>query len=191
MLWVLLGVIFLILILLLSRITITCNITYTQSEQSFSITVSLYRIRLYKKKEEITVEDEDVHTGRRDINLDSFQGDLREAIHLLSKLNSIANYILKNTYFHKLKWLTAGGTGDASSTGIATGGVWSIKGIFIGMIAEKSNLKCKPVIHVTPHFQQQHFLSTFDCMVSLKLGKAMYALLKVMQIFSRKERAFS
>ncbi|UJL45075.1 DUF2953 domain-containing protein [Virgibacillus sp. NKC19-16] len=191
MLWILLAVVLLILILLLSRITITGNVTYTQREQSFTVTVSLYRVRLYKKKANITMENKDTRKGIRDINFDSFQGDLREAIELLRELNPFVDYILKNTYVHKLKWLTAGGTGDASSTGIAAGGVWAIKGIFIGIITEKSNLTCKPVIRVSPHFQQQHFLSTFDCMVSLKLGKAMYTLLKVMQVFSRKEKEFS
>ncbi|WP_373893077.1 DUF2953 domain-containing protein [Virgibacillus natechei] len=193
MLWILLGVALalFILILLFSRITLTCNITYTQREQWFSIIVSMYHIRLYKKKIDISMEHEDARKGIKDINFDSFQEDLRGAIRMLRELNSFANYILKNTYVHKLKWHTAGGTGDASSTGIATGGVWAIKGIFIGIINEKSNLTCRPVIRVSPHFQQQYFLSTFDCMVSLKLGKAMYALLKVMQLFSRKEKVFS
>ncbi|MBY7143878.1 DUF2953 domain-containing protein [Virgibacillus sp. NKC19-3] len=189
MLWILLSValMLIILILLSSRITFTSTITYTQREQSFSIAVSMYRIRLYQKKAAITMD----HETHKEINFDSFQGDLRLAVHLLQELNPLVNYILKNTYFHKLKWITKGGTGDAGTTGVATGGVWAIKGILIGIIGEKSNLKSQPVIHVSPHFQQPFFLSTFECMVSLKLGKAMYALFKAMRVFSRKEKVFS
>lgn len=189
MLWILVAVVLIIILFIYSQITISSIITYTPNEQFCLITFSIYRIRLYKKKMNITLENRDAKEVIKDVDFDSFQEIVREGLQLLRKVNPIINSMLQNTHVHKLKWQTSGGTGDASTTGIATGGVWAIKGVVIGIIAEKSNMKCKPIIQVNPHFQYKHFLSTFDCMISLRLGKAMYALLKMTRVLARKEKA--
>ncbi|MBP1968902.1 hypothetical protein J2Z83_000996 [Virgibacillus natechei] len=189
MLWILVASVLIIIILIYSKVTISSIITYTPNEQFCLITVSFYRIRLYKKKMNITMENHDAKEIIKDVDFNSFQEVVREGLQLSRKVNPIINTMVQNTYVHKLKWQTSGGTGDASTTGIATGGVWGIKGVVIGVIAEKSNMKCKPIIQVKPHFQYKHFLSTFDCMISIRLGKAMYALLKMTRVLARKEKA--
>ncbi|GAB3065329.1 DUF2953 domain-containing protein [Virgibacillus ainsalahensis] len=191
MLWLLLMIIFIILMVIFSRISITFNYTYTPEEHSTVIAISMFGIRLFKKEVNRRNECMDINKGLEEMNVGSFQGRLRDILQKVKESMQVTDNLLKNIRVHQLKWITKGGTGEAGSTGVATGAIWGLKGLLTGFVAEKSMLKCKPDIQVTPLFQHETLMTTFDCMISLRLGKAMYALIKVIRIFSIKNKAYA
>lgn len=162
---------------------------YQQKEQHLFITVSIYRIRLVNRKMNLTTINTDA-TLFSNRSEGTFITKVKEVIHIVKSSGSVANLLLKKVNFHQFNWSTEGGTGEAGSTGIACGVLWTVKGVLMGLIANKSNLKCKPVIHVVPHFQHAFIHSKVDCIVSIRIAQAIYAFLKVMRLFTAKNKAF-
>src|SRR5699024_2298296 len=73
------------------------------------------------------------------------------------------------------------GTGDASTTGIAAGGVWITKGMIVGFISQQSNLVCRPNTTVKTYFQYKYIQTNIHCIVSIRIGQAITVFLKAMR----------
>ncbi|PAV30146.1 hypothetical protein CIL05_06680 [Virgibacillus profundi] len=188
--WIFLIIIFLFLVLLFSRINITFNYTYSQNENMLLISVSIFRLKVFRKNVNLKDKNKNGADIFDDLTFDSFPKEIKNMVQQIKALNNTATLLLKNIQIHKLKWITGGGTGNADTTGIVSGGVWTLKGALIGLLAGKVRLKCKPIINIIPHFQARYIQTNFDCIVSIRLGQAIYALLKVMRISKIKEKAF-
>ncbi|MEC5421919.1 DUF2953 domain-containing protein [Virgibacillus sp. C22-A2] len=189
MLWLFLVFLILLFIILFSRVYFTCNFTYTPNERFIGITATVLRIPIFTKRVPINENNTDVTELIGELNYDNLSARIHHSIHMMRKVNSYTNTILKKSQFHKLVWITRGGTGDASTTGIATGGTWTVKYMLIGILKERSNLVCKPVVEVIPHYQNRFFQSNFDCMISIKIGHAIHALIKVIRLYPIKNKA--
>lgn len=176
--WIILGVAILLVIIFLSRIYITGNYLYRQNKQRLFITISIFHIRIYKKDVNVMAKGNNNVSLFNDLSLDTFTTKLKETFRVVKQSGSMANLLLNRLSIHQLKWITKGGTGEASSTGLTSGAVWAIKGALVGIVVEKSNLKCKPEIEVIPYFQYKYIESKMDCIVSIRLGQAIYAFLK-------------
>ncbi|MFC2948659.1 DUF2953 domain-containing protein [Virgibacillus sediminis] len=190
MVYLSLAILFILLILLLfSRIYITVNYTYSGNGQLLSISVLFLRLRVFSR--DITREkreDNDWLDSLDHLVSGSFSRKVKEMLNITMDVSRYLYAILKNMHFHQLKWYTKGGTGDAASTGMLAGGAWSVKGALIGMIAEFGRLECEPDIQVIPIFQGREMSSTIDCMVSMRTGKTILALLKAKRIISKKNK---
>lgn len=189
MVWVISGVIFVLLFIFLSRIYIECNYVYRQKEQHLFITVSIYHIRLIKKEMNLSKINTDT-TLLNNISADRFITKIKEVIHGLKSSGSAANILLEKLRFHQFNWSTEIGAGEAGTTGIICGVLWTVKGVLMGLITNKCSLKCNPDIRVVPLFQHKYIHSKMDCIVSIRLAQAIYAFLKVMRLFSIKSKAF-
>lgn len=185
--WIILGFVILVVIIFLSRIYITGNYFYRQNKQRLFITISIFHIRIYKKDVDVMAKSNNDVSLFNDLSLDTFTTKLKDLFQIVKQSGSMANLILNRISIHQLKWVTRGGTGEASTTGLTSGLIWTIKGALIGIMVEKSNLKCKPEIEVIPYFQNKYIESKMDCIVSIRLGQAIYAFLKGMRLFSIKE----
>ncbi|WP_163971654.1 DUF2953 domain-containing protein [Oceanobacillus halotolerans] len=198
MVWILIGVVLviliLIIILLFSTLTISIHSIYDKERSWLSLRVLLYKIPIlqtnidFKEQQDIGLLEE--------IEEKSFLEKLRFIYHQLQYMaklyvetkDILFQYLVANTFVHQLEWETHIGTGDAASTGITTGGIWTIKGLILGVVIEKSNLLNKPTISVVPYFQQEYFHSRMKCMVSIRLGKAIRALYKMIRSIPAKEK---
>jgi hypothetical protein len=98
--------------------------------------------------------------------------------------------MIKSISFHELKWITHFGTGDASSTGALAGGLWAIKGTMIGFLFEQTEWRVQPKISVTPHFQQRGLYSEVDCIITIRLGKAIRTARRVMRNLKVKKEVY-
>ncbi|MBP1947808.1 DUF2953 domain-containing protein [Virgibacillus litoralis] len=168
-----------IILILFSKIKVNSTVILNQEKQTAFIAVYFYRIRLMNKLIDLSEESYEDKSIREILKLlHSYSNNFLQKI---KDLNDVATILLKRIYFQKLNWNTHFGTGDASSAGMVSGGIWGTKGLILGLINAKSNIKCDPVISVVPLFNQKYIESKFDCIVSIRIGQAIYGILKVIR----------
>ncbi|WP_087971924.1 DUF2953 domain-containing protein [Oceanobacillus rekensis] len=182
--YMLLVIICLIAVLLLlvffSKIVISIQYTYELNKQFVTFSIIVLRIRIFKKKYDLT--DVKEHKNIEDhLNFESFPEKIKTIHQTWKNLNRVINKILQKVRVHHFSWVTTGGTGDAFTTGMASGGIWSVKGILTGFLFEKIQLKCRPYIHVEPNFQQRFLQSDLECMISIRFGQAIHGLIKIIK----------
>lgn len=190
MAWLFFGMIgFVILILiLLSRLYVSFKLLYSDQAQYISVSVSLFRIRIFKRK--VPLSAETISSGPA---FGNYSPSIRELLASFKPIQQTMMATLKKVTLHRFNWVTKGGTGDAASTGITAGGIWTVKGMAAGLIGNMLQLKCHPVVQVKPDYQKMYFYSTMDCMVSVQIAQAIHIIFKIMRLlFSIKpEKAVS
>lgn len=110
------------------------------------------------------------------INVHNFSEKGKGFLKVLQEMNASLSELLANVSVHHLDWRTEAGTGEAFTTGVTGGAIWTIKGAIIAYIAEQTHLHCRPLIHFEPRFNQQCFSTTVEGIVSLRIGKAIHML---------------
>lgn len=176
-----------IVILLFSQIYFTIDFIINDKEHQFIVTVYLFRILIMKKVNPTMPDATKDMLEKYDIepSLDRIFEDIKEILQRLKQFHQLSLDILHRLTFHRLDWKTNFGTGEASSTGLVIGGLWGIKGILMSYLSEHSRLKCHPHTNVLPHFQQKLMSSTFNCIVSIRIGQAIYAFIKAIWTFQK------
>lgn len=176
-LWIIPVLFMMFAILLFSSIYVACHFTYTKEKQVLIIRVYLYHVRIFKRKIDLDEEESsmlDIWNGKNFLDgLQDLQNRVFEVIRNMQEMKTAASLLLERLKFHAFKWHTHVGTGEAGTAGLAAGSVWMIKGTITGIIANKSNLCCRPDTTVKPYFQYKCMQSRLDCMVSIKIGQAM------------------
>ncbi|MCR6111649.1 DUF2953 domain-containing protein [Bacillus sp. A301a_S52] len=109
----------------------------------------------------------------KDIEL--FQHFLEETIGFYN----IVTYFLSKVRITSFSWESEIGAGDAAKTGQLSGMVWSLKGAFLGILSTKVNVTKHPHLQVEPIFQGFVFGTSFQCMLSFRIGYAIHAAIKV------------
>ncbi|WP_164668357.1 DUF2953 domain-containing protein [Virgibacillus doumboii] len=186
MIWLLLGFILIIILLLFSKVKVKSAFFLNQQQQTITINIYFYRLRLIRRCIDLSETDEDKSIREA---LEFLHQISNNFVQKIKDMNDIFTILFRRIHFHQLNWRTHVGTGEASMAGVASGGIWAIKGMLIGVLAEKSNFDCEPSLTVTPLFNHRQFQSEFDCIVSIRIGQAMYALLKVIRKFPVKKEA--
>ncbi|WP_158595068.1 DUF2953 domain-containing protein [Oceanobacillus piezotolerans] len=128
----------------------------------------------------------DIASSLEDKDSETFNLNWDNLTQTVKKYNKIMNTMTNGVNLHSLHWSTSLGTGEASSTGIVTGSVWTMKSSVIGLLCNKLINQCQPFIAVNPNFGQEEFQTRLSCMVSIKLGKAIRTILKVSRISREK-----
>jgi len=105
--------------------------------------------------------------------------------------HTIVRKFMKKVTLKDFKWSSTIGTGDAALTGSTSGLLWGIKGNTLGIIANYMNLKNEPAIYVNPDFQQMVLKTNFSCMISFRLGYAIFAGLKVIRHWKKGKALFN
>ncbi|QKY69689.1 DUF2953 domain-containing protein [Lentibacillus sp. CBA3610] len=176
------------ILLLLSRIKVVCSVTLNPNLQTLYLAVYVYRIRLLERSIDLSEADTDQEQSFQEV-LSLLHKSSRNFIQKIRNFYEVATLVLERLRFHSLSWHTEVGTGKAHTTGMVTGGIWSVQGTVIGLLSAKSHLDCKPSIEVTPFFNQKRIDSKFDCMFSIRIGQAIYALLKIIRKLPAKREA--
>ncbi|GAB4074978.1 hypothetical protein GCM10028778_24810 [Barrientosiimonas marina] len=166
------------MVLLCSNIYINGSAAVNLHTQTVDIKVYFYRICLFKRSIDLMNEETDEKHSLQDI-LSMIHKTSHDLPRKVSDFNEAATIILSRLRFKKWYWHTHIGTGEAHTTGIAGGGLWGAKGTIVGLIASKSQFQCEPSLAVTPSFNQKQLNSVADCMIAIRLGQAIYALLKI------------
>lgn len=183
----LIGFILAIILLLFSKVKMVNTVILNQEKQTVLIAVYFYRIKLMNRMIDLSDESYEEKSIRETLKL--LHNYSENFLQKMSDLNDVTTILLERLYFHKLSWNTHFGTGEASATGMVSGGIWGTKGMILGLIYAKSNLKCDPSISVVPLFNQRYIESKFDCIVSVRIGQAIYGSIKVIRKDPSKKEA--
>lgn len=181
MVWVIIGLFcFLLMVCVINaRIYISLRYQYIQKQHLIILRVHFLKIPIYRKKIKLEDTDEiDVWDVIQEMdfagNMNDVYSRLKSIFPMIHRIGNILKQVLARIKFHTFQWQTHIGTGDAVTTGLAAGGIWSIKGMVAGFIYKWSNLTNSPSISVQPIFQLKHFQMQLNCILSVKLGQAIY-----------------
>ncbi|MFS0561076.1 DUF2953 domain-containing protein [Terribacillus sp. 179-K 1B1 HS] len=171
--WIAISIATVVLLLFLVAITakVTFQIHYATPEWNIQIRVFGIRIHKWQMKQNSSIEPS------------SFKDLKQQLVDLFADLQKISHsfpYLLiitKNAELQQLRWHTMIGLSDAASAGTLVGFVWAIKGIANQVI--RSNFRtAEPFdIQVQPIFNTSIFNTSFQCIVSIRTGKAMQAII--------------
>ncbi|KUP06679.1 hypothetical protein Q73_11030 [Bacillus coahuilensis m2-6] len=129
-------------------------------------------------KEETTKDEKKKITPKEFLNSLS---DAKELLIHVYGLHRIIRSFLKKVTVKDLLWNTKMGTGDAASTGMVTGGIWTVKSSIVSWISRSMRLQDMPLIHVEPCFQQKMVITEFRCMIQFRIGNAILAGAKLLK----------
>ncbi|MFD1362266.1 DUF2953 domain-containing protein [Lentibacillus salinarum] len=176
------------IILLYSKIIVTGSVTINKQKQTMEVTVYFCHIRLMERSINLMNEEPDQTHSFHD-TLTMIHNISRHFVQKINGFHEVSTLILERLHVHELTWHTEIGTGKAHTTGMAAGGIWGAKGAAVGILSAKCHLKCQPSIVVTPFFNQKRIDSAVDCMISIRAGQAIYALLKIIRKLPAKREA--
>lgn len=142
--------------------------------------IYLFRIRVFRftvpkvHLEEDPLEliiHQDSNLSDEDLKLDGL--DLSKFVQSTKGILDILKQEPLKKVFHlkKLRWETFIGTGEADRTAILTGVVWSLKTVCLKGVQFLMDLDSAD-INVVPFFNHWRFETSFSCMISFRLGKA-------------------
>jgi hypothetical protein len=107
----------------------------------------------------------------------------REILKHVIDLHVVVRKFFKKITVKQLEWHSMIGVGDAAYTGMFTGGLWAIKGSFIGLLSHHFKLKEMPVLTVTPHFQHAIIQTRISCIFQFRIGNAILAGMKIIKFW--------
>jgi hypothetical protein len=74
----------------------------------------------------------------------------------------------------EIAWRTRLGTGDALSTALGSGLLWTVKSTFSTLLQQRYRLSQLPQMDVVPEFEAVEFVTDFRCIFHLTLGQIMW-----------------
>ncbi|MFX3625401.1 MAG: DUF2953 domain-containing protein [Ectobacillus sp.] len=193
---VLAVLILLCFIMLITKLSIRITVFYTAGEQHVYVQIRIWFMRytldvlqfLEKRKAKEQEKSDTKQEEELERPLSEWLEKLPDLIKSFGDIHTIIKGFLKKVKLRHLKWHTHFGAGDAASTGILTGSLWSIKGIIAGIISSYMNMVKTPDLNITPIFQGRGIATQLECMISFRIGQAMLAALKLLR-YIRKNRS--
>ncbi|SEM38324.1 Protein of unknown function [Mesobacillus persicus] len=107
--------------------------------------------------------------------------DTKQLIDHVVGLHTHIRKLLSKVIVRKFEWHTGVGIGDAAATGVICGGVWAAKGSLVGLISNLMKLRVKPVLTVTPFFQQFTTKIQLKCIFQIRVGHAIWTGMKLIK----------
>lgn len=112
--------------------------------------------------------------------LDSLH-DFRQLITHIAGFHKIIRHFLNKVTIRNIEWHTMVGVSDAAATGVITGAFWAVKGGVIGLLSSYMKMKEMPIMTITPSFQQTISITSFKCMIQVRVGHAILAGIKLVK----------
>lgn len=158
------------------RLYITCEVFYKcPNALTYQLKLYIFNINIYKKEGNMESEEDfwtllDKHSPKEMAQkIDEFKNYIHDYQKILLFLHHLS--------IHELTWSTTIGMKEASSTGVFSGLLWTVKGVMLGKISELSHFIAKPVLNVIPHYQSFKLDTNIHCMASIRVGQAIKAIL--------------
>ncbi|WP_335872208.1 DUF2953 domain-containing protein [Bacillus sp. 2205SS5-2] len=201
---ILLGLMILIVLVFWTKLTIYLSFYHGNDNDDFSINIKAWGglIRYKIEIPLIKVDDDSPSIVVEEVKSKNGNGEHATKNEtsqitpkdLLSSLHDMRELLLHIVGFHKivrsflakikvdnLEWQTLIGTGDSSSTGIAVGGIWSVKSTIVSIMSKAMKLQSMPVLTVHPSFQQPIIQTKFTCMIQFRIGQAILGGIKIIR----------
>ncbi|OEH91818.1 DUF2953 domain-containing protein [Bacillus solimangrovi] len=200
--WTALIICILIIIFLCTKITITLYLLHAQDDDFIRITVKALKVISYtneiplmkadnnspsliiEKERKVGNEAETTDETERKITLEDIKMEIekiRDFLQRITNLHTIIKRFFSRVSIIKFEWNSAFGSGDAASTGFFLGGLWSLKGFIVGCLGEFTKLEVKPILQITPHFQENFSRTELTCIISFRVWHAIGAAIRIMK----------
>lgn len=98
--------------------------------------------------------------------------------------------VLSNGILTEWKWYSYVGTGDAVTTAMTCGLLWSVKGMIFGTLSGLVRVKESPVVKIEPIYQTTFFATEWSCLVKMKLWHALFTGIYIMFRISKWKKRF-
>ncbi|MFS0751172.1 DUF2953 domain-containing protein [Oceanobacillus sp. 1P07AA] len=186
--WVTIGIIvfsFFLLVVLIALLKISIHITFHYSKEQSVVYIQalIYKWKIYQK--ELKIEE----NQSEKIDYLNFRKEIIQFIRSIPIVYRNVTHFLSLIEISLFEWKTKGGTGDAVTTGISTGAIWAIKGIIIGFLREHMKKVDDLLVDVTPDYQKSFIQTDIRCMISIRLGKAIYGILQLSKLTNKQKEA--
>lgn len=188
--WVLLFLFFLTLLLVFSEVKVQIKINKNDKNDYVQMNMwFLYNlIHLHKKiplikfesvnegigfTSETNIESQNVQAKKDRITpkkLSNYQKQYKNVLNQIHDFYPIIKKFFKHIRMDQLSWQSVIGTGDAMSTGVLSGVLWSFKGLIIGILSKYIRLTKKPGINVISDFKQKRVIIQFECILRFRVG---------------------
>ncbi|MDC3412662.1 DUF2953 domain-containing protein [Aquibacillus sp. 3ASR75-11] len=184
---------FLLIMILLFRVYVTIHYIYEDNENKLVIKIHLWKIPMIHKT--IDLNDEMwSEIEKTTQNIPEREQEINSVEAIFNKIKSIKNKILeifemkplflpfiKKIHINQFSWKSKIGTGNAGSTGMVCGGVWTMKGGITGILHSYTTVVNRPILIVTPLFQSKYAKTELTCMLSVRLGQTIYAFMYLLR----------
>lgn len=174
---ILLGFSLLIICILLLKITINVEFNFNGKDSAFQLRIIMLfglinkRINIGKSLEKST--DEEMQSSiTSQFKLDEFINKLK-IMH--TKIKNELNCIQMNS----LTWNTSVGTGEADITGILSGTLLGLKGMFIGILSMYFTVSDELEMNVAPVYQGKGIYTEVKIYLSFRLIRIMIAFISI------------
>lgn len=186
--WGTIGIIilsFLLVMLIIAFVKLSIHITFHHSKEQSTVYIQtlIFKWKIFKKELNL-----DQSQGEQ-INYMNFRDEILQFIKSMPTVYRNIIHFLSLIELSFFEWKTKGGTGDAVTTGISTGAVWTIKGIIIGFLREHMKKVDDLIVEVTPDFQKSFIQTDIRCMITIRLGKAIYGILQLSKLTDKQKEA--
>ena len=100
---------------------------------------------------------------------------------------AVIKYFFKRAVITRWQWNIDLGLEDAALTGVMVGMAYIITGIINNFLMSQIRFQTTPNIVVTPHFQAFTGQMDLHCIVKSRLGKAIYAAIRILILLQRRD----
>lgn len=119
-------------------------------------------------------EDTETHVNKRKIDI--WMREIQEILEATESFKIWLKRTLSRLSIVKFTWSTTFCVGDAASTGVVTGLIWSTKTFIVGWLSYQVQMKNYPQLLVIPVFDDRPQFSTeMSCTAHISCGYAIYA----------------
>lgn len=178
--WLLVIFGIIILVVFLYNLPINVKLQFTYKQNNIYLMAKCFNKYIIKKN--ISFKDRQQQSSEKENILEILNqlpseiSNTFQALH--SNKENIAPY-LRAMQIDSFMWRSVLGLGKPNVTSLMFGSLWTVKGILTGWFAQQVKGFPKPDLFVIPEFVDQKFETKLVCIGSIRLGKAMYTLMKV------------
>jgi hypothetical protein len=193
---ILAAIILFFIIIFFSSIIIVIDFSHRKDDDHFKVQLRLWKFIRYTinlpmikveedqpnieyKKQSSSGNTEHIKVTPKDIR--ERLSDFQELLEHVAGMNKIIKKFLKTIRIKKFEWHTMVGLGDAASTGVLTGAVWTIKGGILALLSHYMRMTAKPNYSVVPSFQIPASQTFLTCMFKMRIGNAILTGFKVLK----------
>ncbi|HIW33672.1 MAG TPA: DUF2953 domain-containing protein [Candidatus Paenibacillus intestinavium] len=134
-------------------------------------------------KNDIDANKVNEHPSRSDWDVDVAIAQYKQwhaALELVRSVKGRFKQVLRRGILTEWKWYSYVGTGDAMTTAMTCGLLWSVKGMIFGTLSGIVRVKESPIVKIEPIYQTSFFATEWSCLVQMRLWHALYSGIYIM-----------
>ncbi len=199
--WILIFLLVLVMVILITKIKVKIRYQHIRENDEFIIKLSawfgLLRYTIHVPVINVDLDSASIklkeNTGKSDqskIEKDKritpesiidFMKNMQRLLEQVVGLHKIIRHFFKKVQVKQFEWHSRIGLGDAAHTGALVGACWAIKGSIIGLLTSTLHFRVRPLLTITPDFQENSADTTIICILRFRIGQAILTGIKLLR----------